>query len=577
MRVYKSTISNLFIGLIFTLVSASVSNAAAITVNSIGDAAATDGQCTLREAISNAQTNSDATGGDCAAGAGDDTINFSLSGTILLGSTLPTITIAGGALTIDGTGRSVIIDGQNAVRVMDVGGNVSLSNLAIANGNSGGSEGGGVRNLNGTLAVTDCTFSGNNGSSGGGIFGTGTLTVAGSTFSDNTASYGAGVQITFGSLAITNSSFTGNTASQFGGGVVNDNSSTNITGSTFATNTAGARGGAVYGGNSPVNISDSILSGNHAPRGGAISAGYVANVANSTLSGNTADLGGAIYGNADEGNPFVSVRNSTLSGNSATNAGGALFLIFGVNFITNSTFSNNSAPSGGGLYGDAAGPSSSINNSTFSNSAIVSPFAGFGYPFPMYNTIVAGGGTCAGVTDGGYNIDSGTGCGFTAATSRSNTDPRLGPLHDNGGSTKTFALLPGSPAIDYISVGESGCGAVGQTDQRGIARPFGAKCDIGAFELADSDGDGVLDNTDICPGTSLASFADRPDRPKKNRFFAMGDGRFVDGDGTFSGFTVADTRGCSGKQIIQVTGIGDGHDKFGIPRGVILDWIAAMQ
>ena len=54
-------------------------------------------------------------------------------------------------------------------------------------------------------------------------------------------------------------------------------------------------------------------------------------------------------------------------------------------------------------------------------------------------------------------------------------DPRLGPLQDNGGPTPTHALLLGSPAIDASSA----CPA---TDQRGVTRPQGAGCDIGAFE-----------------------------------------------------------------------------------------------
>ncbi len=58
------------------------------------------------------------------------------------------------------------------------------------------------------------------------------------------------------------------------------------------------------------------------------------------------------------------------------------------------------------------------------------------------------------------------------------TDPRLGPLADNGGPTETHALLAGSPAID---AGSDDCPPPA-TDQRGVARPDGAACDIGAFE-----------------------------------------------------------------------------------------------
>ena len=61
----------------------------------------------------------------------------------------------------------------------------------------------------------------------------------------------------------------------------------------------------------------------------------------------------------------------------------------------------------------------------------------------------------------------------------------LGPLQNNGGTTETHALLLGSPAIDHIPVAD--CtdldGVPITTDQRGVARPQGAGCDIGAYEL----------------------------------------------------------------------------------------------
>src|SRR5262249_37072133 len=64
-------------------------------------------------------------------------------------------------------------------------------------------------------------------------------------------------------------------------------------------------------------------------------------------------------------------------------------------------------------------------------------------------------------------------------------DPRIGPLADNRGATQTHALLQGSPAIDTGNPAAPGgdvswfCPA---TDQRGVARPLGERCDIGAFE-----------------------------------------------------------------------------------------------
>jgi hypothetical protein len=63
----------------------------------------------------------------------------------------------------------------------------------------------------------------------------------------------------------------------------------------------------------------------------------------------------------------------------------------------------------------------------------------------------------------------------------------FGPLANNGGTTQTHALLDGSAAIDAGNLG--GCtdnvGAVLTRDQRGVKRPYGARCDLGSFEAAE--------------------------------------------------------------------------------------------
>lgn len=89
------------------------------------------------------------------------------------------------------------------------------------------------------------------------------------------------------------------------------------------------------------------------------------------------------------------------------------------------------------------------------------------------------------VTDGGYNISSDASCNLTVPTSRTNTDPRLDPLglSDNGGPTKTISLQTTSPAVNAIPPSVNGCDTEINTDQRGMNRPQGPACDVGAFEL----------------------------------------------------------------------------------------------
>ncbi len=101
------------------------------------------------------------------------------------------------------------------------------------------------------------------------------------------------------------------------------------------------------------------------------------------------------------------------------------------------------------------------------------------------NTIVANntgvGGNCSGtITSLGYNLEFGNTCVFTATGDITSTNPLLGPLANNGGTTQTMALPLGSPAINRIPNGTNGCGTTITTDQRGFIRV--GPCDIGAYE-----------------------------------------------------------------------------------------------
>jgi CSLREA domain-containing protein len=198
-------------------------NAANIVVNTLTDGSVT-GACTLRDAITAANTDTAVNG--CAAGSGADTITFSLSGTITLGTTLPAI-VSGSTIAVDGTGQSVTVSGNNLVRVLGNVGVLQLKNLSVANGFSGRFEGGGGILNEGTLVVDNCTFYGNNTAIVGGAVlnqGAATLSVNNSTFSGNHASGNGGAIEAIGTLSnisVTNSTFSGNTTDSFGGAISN--------------------------------------------------------------------------------------------------------------------------------------------------------------------------------------------------------------------------------------------------------------------------------------------------------------------------------------------------------------------
>jgi len=220
---------------------------ASLVVNTLSDADdGGDGVCSLREAITAANTDGvyhECTGTDFGA----DTITFSVSGTITLGSTLPAITDADG-LTIAGPGAaSLTISGNNLVQVMEVnsGATLNLQDLTVANGSA--DNGGGIIN-GGTLTITNSTFSGNSAGNGGGIFqistNGGTLTITNSTFSGNSAGSGGGI-LQIGAVTVTNSTFSGNSAESTGGGISHEGGPLTVTNSTFSGNSAGNFGGGI--------------------------------------------------------------------------------------------------------------------------------------------------------------------------------------------------------------------------------------------------------------------------------------------------------------------------------------------
>jgi hypothetical protein len=191
----------------------------------------------------------------------------------------------------------------------------------------------------------------------------------------------------------------------------------------------------------------------------------------------------------------MKMTNSTLSGNSAATDGGIFNYYYGSTLtVTNSTLSGNSAGNGGGIFNGGAymfgnyySGTLTVQNSTLSGNSVITDGGGiYNYgTLNYYNTLIANstsGEDCINGSDGIIRdnvnnlVEDGT-CSDSGVNFLTG-DPLLGPLADNGGATWTHALLPGSPAIDAVPV----ISCTVTTDQRGVVRPQGAACDIGAYE-----------------------------------------------------------------------------------------------
>lgn len=247
-------------------------------------------------------------------------------------------------------------------------------------------------------------------------------------------------------------------------------------------------GAGIYNDHSTLTVSNCNVTGNSAGGGGgagiynaAFSGSATLTVIASTLSSNiTTEGGGGILNNAASGNGTLAIINSTFNGNQAYFVGaiwndgeqsGHATLT-----ILDSTFNGDSASLNvGGIFNDAAnsGHATLTIGSTILNAAHL-------------GNIMNQSGT---VTSEGYNLSNDNGGGYLAGPAdQTNTNPKLGPLQDNGGPTPTCALLCGSPAIDQ---GTNFSGSA--TDQRGLPRtvitpsitkpPGGDGTDIGAFEV----------------------------------------------------------------------------------------------
>ena len=412
---------------------------------------------------------------DCIAQAnalaGPDRILITTSTPIVLSSVLGQLQITD-ALTITASGVPLALIQRNGgvqFRLFDItaaAGSVSLTGLELSGGSSTGSgvagSGGAIFNA-ANLLIQNCYIHDNAGGGfgGGGISTTGNLTVLDSLIKANTGDSGAGIFSAGATgLSISGSTIEANVAASYAAGVnaIGTTTPVQITDSLFIDNVAPASGGGLFIREANANITGTTFQNNHSGFGAGI-------LAETTGTG-------AIT---------INLVNSTFSGNQSTQTGGALGTTANYSGITvdfyDCTVANNTAAfATGGAYAYSlnGGFAHLIYQGTlFANNSHQNFYT---YPGAT-NTL----------TSLGNNLSTDS-TGMTASDVVTST-PFLGTLGNNGGPTlpnygstpttylPTFALLPGSPALD------AGVANHGITlDQLGVSRPQGSAPDIGAFE-----------------------------------------------------------------------------------------------
>ncbi len=326
--------------------------------------------------------------------------------------------------TVDGTTTSI----ANLLAAKGIDGKISLREAIIATNNTAGAD---TIFLPAGSYVLSRTGASEDAASTGDLDITGNLTIA-----------GAGANTTFIDGAATDRVFDvlSGTVAMSGLTIHNSNAFSDW------------GGGVKLALGATLTLQDAALSGNVATKGGAIYASGTVILDRVSIESNTAVTGAGLcvdnFGTA-------ALTNVTISGNVASGMGGAIYATNSVN-ITSSTIADNSATGGGG----------GINCAGRRQCHPQEHHPGLQHRWQRQR---------GPLTSLGYNVDSANTAGLTGPGDQINTNPLLGPLQYNGGTTKTYALLSGSPAINAGTA--TGAPA---TDQRGVNRL--GTTDIGAYE-----------------------------------------------------------------------------------------------
>jgi CSLREA domain-containing protein len=487
-----------------------VNTTADLVDGNIGDGvcATVEGTCSLRAAVQEANAVAGPQSIDVPAGM----YALSIPGVTEEASAAGDLDVTDDVTIVGADIVATILDGAGLDRVIEAHepASLSLARLTIQNGNTQDQEnnrGGGIAAL-GALTLNEVKLTGNMAASGGGVYVSGTATVSKSAIADNhggSGIYNAGTLTMADSHVLNNSGI-------FGGGIAN-NGSLNLRSTILSGNHAAGGGGGIYSTFGHVSIESSTIQGNvgvtawggilvkdgslamamslvdgnsAGGNGGVVLQSSTFEIATTTIRANRATDpafghgGGLVIGNSEG-----TVSSSLIEANVASQSAGGVYLASGTTparaTFYNTTISGNLAGvSGGGVVNAFDAKLDLVNVTLSGNTALAGGGIHNTASLAIVNTIIANstGPNCFGaITSLGHNLDSDGSCALNGPGDIPNADPLLGPLTDNGGSSHTHALFANSPAID--SGDPTRCTA---DDQRGVARPMGARCDIGAYE-----------------------------------------------------------------------------------------------
>lgn len=462
---------------------------ATINVTTINDVVnQNDGQCSLREAIIAANTNtiSGIVLGECPAGQDDaldiiklesgETYNLTILGAGEDAAETGDLDILDNTASLDlhvttSGDNQATIDGQGSDRIFHVfDARVSITNITMRSGGSV-TAGGGIYNGSGQVQLNSSAIILSQAALGGGaVLNAGTAAqfiMEASEISRNeaTAGSGGGISNSEGQVFVKNSSaIVGNTAAVQGGGIHNTvDGRVIVEESAISDNRADMNGGGISSENGAITVTLAIVGGNNAPSGtGAGIYAYESDlhIASSAVVDNTGDtVAGGIWTDS-----VATIANSTISGNEAVQGAGLYVESTGTVTLTHVTNAANNGKDGAAIYSAGA--------------------------VTLQGTILAGHGqgNCVAVATPfnslGHNlVDDDTCPGLTAVGDITGIDALLGPQQNNGGPTPTLALLPGSPAINAADDEVCAAAPIDNVDQRGVERPQFGGCDIGAYEF----------------------------------------------------------------------------------------------